>query len=166
MSENYIVINGKRAELTKEQLKQLGIVVKKETPFDRQRKRKPFYYIINKGTVEYGEELEDYQCDALYDAANYCTDKAIMEQRALHETLNRLLWRYSMEHEGDKIDWTHTNQAKWEILYNHRGKYFEFCNWQTSQAVGTVFFATKQIAELAVKEIIEPFMEAHPEFKW
>ena len=28
MSENYIVINGKRAELTKEQMEQLGIEVK------------------------------------------------------------------------------------------------------------------------------------------
>ena len=34
MSENYIVINGKRAELTEEQMKVLGIKVKKN-PFDR-----------------------------------------------------------------------------------------------------------------------------------
>ena len=34
MSENYIVINGKKAELTNEQLKMLGIEVRKN-PFDR-----------------------------------------------------------------------------------------------------------------------------------
>lgn len=30
MSENYIVINGRRAELTKEQMEQLGIEAKKK----------------------------------------------------------------------------------------------------------------------------------------
>lgn len=33
MSENYIVINGKKAELTKEQLKALGIEAEPENPF-------------------------------------------------------------------------------------------------------------------------------------
>lgn len=38
MSENYIVINGKKAELTKEQLKALGIEAEPENPFCRKRK--------------------------------------------------------------------------------------------------------------------------------
>ena len=33
--ENYIVINGKKAELTEEQLVKLGIKIKKKTPFTR-----------------------------------------------------------------------------------------------------------------------------------
>ena len=36
MSENYLVINGKRTELTEEQLKQLGI--EPEKALDKQRK--------------------------------------------------------------------------------------------------------------------------------
>ena len=39
MNENYIVINGKKAELTKEQLEALGICINKtdnkENPFER-----------------------------------------------------------------------------------------------------------------------------------
>lgn len=38
MSENYIVINGKKMDLTDEQLKQLGIEVRK-SPFERVKKR-------------------------------------------------------------------------------------------------------------------------------
>ena len=119
-SENYIVINGKRADLTAEQLKALGIKRPKEKPFERVSKRQPFYYITNKGNVEYGVELEDFHCDRLHKVANYCTDKAIMEQRALHEVLNRLLWRYSMEHDGDKIEWNsdpYKNEVKTFIYY-------------------------------------------------
>lgn len=35
--ENYIVINGKKAALTKEQMKQLGLI--KDSPFDRVEKK-------------------------------------------------------------------------------------------------------------------------------
>ena len=101
--ENYICINGKKAELTEEQLKALGIELPKVNPFERVKKTTPFYFITAKGKAEYGVELNDYHCSELYNVANYCTDKAIMEQRALHETLNRLLWRYAMEHGGTGI---------------------------------------------------------------
>ena len=33
--ENYIVINGKRTELTEEQLKELGLIMEKKSPFER-----------------------------------------------------------------------------------------------------------------------------------
>ena len=158
-SENYIVINGKKAELTEEQLKALGIEVPKEKPFERVGKRKPFYYITNKGAVEYGVELEDFQCNGLYKVANYCTDKAIMEQRALHEILSRLLWRYSMEHDGDKIVLNHCY-----TLNHSNGVYDVYEAW--GQRVGAVTFSTREIAKNAIKEVIEPFMETHPEFEW
>lgn len=35
MNENYIVINGKKIELTEEQQKQLGIEPQKKNPFER-----------------------------------------------------------------------------------------------------------------------------------
>lgn len=46
MNENYIVINGKKAELTEEQLKQLGIEPekKRKNPFERVTGEK-YYYI-------------------------------------------------------------------------------------------------------------------------
>lgn len=160
MSENYIVINGKKAELTEEQLKALGIEVKKANPFKRVNRTYPFYFITNKGKVEYGVEVKDFHCEGLFNAANYCTDKAIMEQRALHETLNRLLWRYSMEHKGDRIDkraWTiHKLNEKTKVGWIH----------ESVASFGEVFFDTEEIATAALKEIYEPFMKEHPEFKW
>lgn len=38
--ENYIVINGRKAELTEEQLKALGIETEKKSPFDRVHNKK------------------------------------------------------------------------------------------------------------------------------
>lgn len=42
--DNYIVINGKKAELTQEQLEKLGIVVEKKDPFAFSEDK---YYFIN-----------------------------------------------------------------------------------------------------------------------
>jgi hypothetical protein len=157
--ENYICINGKKAELTEEQMKALGIELPKKSPFERVEKDKCLYYITNRGVVEYGVEKKDFYCSGLYNAANYCTDKSLMEQRALHETLSRRLWRYSMEHGGDKI---HLNHC-WGLGYSNR--VFEAYElW--GHVFGECVFYSKEIANNAIKEIIEPFMKAHPEFKW
>ncbi len=150
---NYICINGKKTELTEEQLKQLGIEIPKANPFARVQQKMPFYYITNKGKVEFGVELFDFQCNALHDVANYCTDKKIMEQRALHETLNRLLWRYAMKNGGE---------GNYEIAYNGndfivQNAIYQYCG-QT--------FVSHNVAENAIKEIIKPFMEARPDFKF
>lgn len=165
MAENYIVINGKRAELTEEQLKQLGIEVLKANPFERV-KCGPFYSINSNGSVDQKYDANWNTDTALFNVANYCTDKAIMEQRALHETLNRLLWRYSMEHEGDKIDWNNADARRFVINYVHDDKQFVVDCWYIYQQLGAVYFHTKEAAEAAIKEIAEPFMKAHPEFKW
>ena len=161
--ENYICINGKKAELTEEQMKALGIELPKKNLFKRAGNRTVFYYITNKGNVEHGVEINDFHCNELYKAANYCTDRAILEQRALHETLNRLLWRYSMEHNADKIDWS-KKEFKWSIA--RENNIFKVYSFNDYYYIGMVFFHTQEIAKNAIKEIIEPFMKAHPEFKW
>jgi hypothetical protein len=155
MAENYIVINGKRAELTEEQLKQLGIEVPKANPFARMGCNEDYYFIDDEGEI-------CKTCDTVFEfdnnrfeVANYCTDKAIMEQRALHETLNRLLWRYSMEHGGTGAP---------VICYSKMENKFK-----TQLTCSNYFepsFVSTQTAEAAIKEIVKPFMAAHPNFKW
>jgi hypothetical protein len=163
--DNYIVINGKKAELTEEQLKALGIVTEKKNPFARQSRKTPIYYISNKGQVELGVEVQDFHCNGLYKAANYCTDRNLLQQRAYRETLSRLLWRYSMEHDGDKIDWKKNDEWKYCIMFeNDKNMYCVDCYRYLNN--GCVYFHTNAIAENAIKEIIEPFMKEHPDFVW
>ena len=167
--ENYICINGKKAELTEEQMKALGIELPKTSPFERVTDREKYYCVDSTGeicvTYDYGLPFDDFR----YANGNYCTDDKILEQRALHETLNRLLWRYSMEHDGDKIEWhsnPNQNRTKAFIYYNHIEKKFEIHTRWDCQFFGCVWFNTYETAEAAIKEIVEPFMKAHPEFKW
>ena len=119
----------------------------------------PFYFITNGGKVELEVENDDCHCNGLYNIANYCTDKKIMQQRAIYETLNRLLWRYSMEHNGDKIRLNHC----WGLLYSNGA--FE-ARELYGYIYGECIFYDKSTAENAIKEIIRPFVKAHPDFKF
>lgn len=150
---NYICINGNKTELTEEQLKQLGIEVPKASPFERVKKRKQYYVIDPYGAVSSNIENDDSLDIRAFNIGNYCTDKAIMKQRALHETLNRLLWRYAMENGGEG-NYEIGNDGNKFIVQNAIYKYFG----QT--------FCTYKVAENAIKEIVEPFMAAHPDFKF
>lgn len=157
--ENYIVINGKKAELTEEQLRQLGIEVKKESPFKRVQQGEHFCYINYGGDVFTDFDGKTMSDDKAYAAANYCTDKNLMQQRAWFETLSRLLWRYSMEHDGDKIQLNHC----WALIYN-RGIFEARELW--GYIFGECVFYSKETAQNAIEEIVKPFMAEHPDFKW
>ena len=94
--ENYLMLNGKRIELTAEQIATL-VGKKEKDPFERAEIGGKYFYIDNDGLVEEAEELYTGIDGARYKIGNYCTDKELMEQRAVHETLNRRLWRDSMQ---------------------------------------------------------------------
>ena len=168
--ENYICINGKKTKLTEEQMRALGIELLRTNPFERVEPFEWYYFINSLGEVD--NTYDDGTCarggcgEEQFNVANYCTDKAIMEQRALHETLNRLLWRYSMEHDGDKIDWNSFDQQKWFIFVDVDDGRMHVDNIRICVRPGNIYFHTQETAKNAIKEIIEPFMKAHPEFKW
>lgn len=162
---NYIVLNGRKAELTKEQLKALGIEMEKKNPFERVNNGETYYFIAKTGKVESSTEINYIMDNKLYNIANYCTDKEMLQQQAYRETLNRLLWRYSMEHGGSEIDWN-DDCCKYRIAYNHDANGYEIYVNQTDWTIGASYFLTKGIAENAIKEIIEPFLQEHPDFKW
>jgi len=164
--ENYICINGKKAELTEEQMKILGIELSKASPFERTDRHTPFYYVSDTGKVAEWHEVDNELCTAMHNAGNYCTDKSLMEQRALHETLNRLLWRYSMEHNGDKIDWNDYKTQKYYVGYHYGVNTYEVKRGWALIGLGDIYFYSREIAENAIKEIVMPFVKAHPDFKW
>ena len=167
--EAYIEIDGKRTQLTVEQMKALGIYEEPKAnanPFKRVEIRKKYYNISTAGDVVSTYEANDNYDNGRYKAANYCTDKELMQQRALHETLNRLLWKFSMENEGDKIDWENGKFDKWYICYENRTEIMRTSDNCHQKNEGTIYFHTMQIAKRAINEIILPFMKEHPDFIW
>ena len=164
-NENYIVINGKKVELTEEQLKQLGINVeeKKETPFAR---HSSYWSISAMGMVE---GLHDYNSDfdnAIYDNVNYFNDREFAEQVALHQLLYRKLLKYAYENDTIVTDWTDLNSVKY-FISKHTGsnKIVVDFNYELKHS-NVVYFTDGRVAKQAIEDVILPFMVKHPEFVW
>ena len=161
IKNNKIFVNGESVELTSKQLSDLGI--KRRTPFERADDGEPFYVITYKGEVDCCLETFRKTYEDLSKIGNYCTDKELTEQRALHETLDRLLWRFSCEHGGLITDYySHF------IVFNAKTKkaYVSHMPVSGEKILGTPTFPNRSTAERAITEVIEPFMEEHPDFIW
>lgn len=151
---NYLVINGKRVDLTEEQIEKLGLEIKKKSPFDRAEE---FWYIYPSGTLGWYTDLGSKMCDEYFNSANYCTDKALLTARAKEEVLSRLLWRFSMENGGDEIDLENTNQAKYKIYYDSRSRQYSIDFDYTWVRQGAISFISEKVAQRAIDEIVIPF---------
>ena len=162
------MLDGKKYELSPElvnALRSIDPVPEKKSSFQWDTGEN--YWYIGSG----GEAWVDANTGADLDekrhaVANYCTDKALMEQRALHETLNRLLWRYRETHGGDNA-WNSQNLQEHCYIYLHTQNSVRGVSYNDAHRVeGVVYFKDKVTAEAAIEEVVKPFMAAHPDFVW
>lgn len=167
MNENYIVINGKKSELTEEQLKALGIKVetKRKNPFKDVDRFEDYYFVDRNNEVHASMKTDSSVDNQMYTSANYFSDKAFAEQVALHQLLYRKLLKYAYDNEAeDAAEWDGEN-PHWCICYDNSRKKFD-TTWQDLVQYSHVYFSTREGAERAIKEVVEPFVKEHPEFMW
>lgn len=167
MSENYIVINGKKAELTEEQLKALGVEVETErkNPFKRVNKGERFFSTCGLLKVLDWVDLDTVDDRLQYNNANYFTDKDFAEQVALHQLLYRKLLKYTYDNECEDIEEWDGSNGHWTIRYNDNLDRF-FAYRQERYKASDVYFSSEEGAERAIYEVVEPFVREHPEFVW
>ena len=177
--ENYIVINGKKAELTEEQLKALGIGVKKKrnNPFNNKSETNNTLYVTDATHLEGVAPAHEYYDNenwnkCMIERANSFNDKAFANQVYLHELLNRKLLKYAWDNEAEDNEWNWTASpvCKGNIHYFiykevSSGDQFKIGNDVISRH-NEVYFSKEQVAQEAIKDVIEPFMKEHPEFVW
>lgn len=164
MSENYIVINGKKAELTNEQMELLGIKVRKN-PFERVSKNESYYNISDKAHVACYTEEEDGVDQGLYNAVNYFNDKELAVQVALHQLLYRKLLKFAYDNGCEDTKEWDGNNIHWTIGYSVDYEIFFMYSKALHKTQG-VYFSSKEGTQRAIKEVVEPFMKEHPEFVW
>lgn len=165
MSENYIVINGKKIELTEEQLKQLGIEPEKKNPFERVKPNERYYYVKSNGVIDEYIDANDLTDAQLYKVNNYFNDEAFAKQVALHQLLYRKLLKFAYDNEcEDTAEWDGRNQH-WMIRCDEEQNKLIF-NSQSTYKAQEVYFSSAGGAERAIKEVVEPFMREHPNFVW
>ena len=164
MNENYIVINGKRLELTKEQLKALGIEVRKN-PFERVAKSEMYCYIDSFNEVHCIADDADQDDDRSFKCSNYFNDEQFANQVVLHQLLYRKLLKYAYDNEFEDEEWNGNNMHAY-IIYNFTRKDYDIRWTRNEKEPGTVYFKTPTRATAALNEVVMPFVKEHPDFVW
>lgn len=159
MSDNYAVINGKKIELTEKQIKALGFEIRKPL-FERVTDGGSYYFISCYGDID-ADSRED---DRLFDNVNYFNDEYFANQVALHQLLYRKLLKFAYENDCEDREWG-TKYEHWRIYYDTDSDKFDIDVNDTFKYQG-VYFSTREGAKRAIHEVVEPFMEEHPEFVW
>nr|DAW09716.1 MAG TPA: hypothetical protein [Caudoviricetes sp.] len=167
MSDNYAVINGKRVELTDEQVKALGVesVETKINPFNRMGLGSYYYAPHFDGTARTFTEDNSMTAILMHRNCSYFNDKDFAKQIALHQLLYRKLLKFSYDNGcEDTAEWNGANEH-WLIIYHKLDDDFTIMNMEASKEL-SVFFSTEEGASRAITEVIRPFMKEHPDFVW
>ena len=161
--DNYIVINGKKAELTKEQLEKLGIKKETSNPFDRVDEGNQYYYIGIESDASNIREDRDNFDDLMFKIGNYFNNEDFANQVALHEQLNRKLLKFAYDHKA-VANWE-DGCPKYNIVYDEKTKDFSI-NCKVWCKSFDVCFTSYFVANKALNEVVKPFMSEHPDFVW
>ena len=162
MSDNYAVINGKRIELTDEQIKTLGI--ERKNPFERVAKLEKYCYIDAFDEVHWFSDYMEQCDDESFECSNYFNDEDFAKQVALHQLLYRKLLKFGYDNNCEDKEWNGTNDH-WLIVYHPSIDNFIISNMQCAKE-HSVYFSTEEGASRAINEVIRPFMKEHPDFVW
>ena len=160
MREIKLTIDGKEVQLTDEQLKALRLVVRKPL-FDRVDDGGSYYFINCYGDIK-EDSRED---DMLFNNCNYFNDEAFANQVALHQLLYRKLLKFAYDNGyEDEQEWNKTN-CHYYVSYNT-----DECRFY-ADVTGIfkhrdVWFCSRDSANRAIHEVVEPFVKEHPEFVW
>lgn len=119
-----------------------------------------YFFISNTGCI-----LETCSYDHISDrnlaaVANACRHFAIMEERALYETLNRLIWRESVKTGGFEIPWDGAHDHYFIEYDTQKHKFFVML--ATEYNTMTPSFPTEELAQNTIDEVVIPFMKEHP----
>lgn len=137
MSENYIVINGKKAELTEEQMKALGIEDKSVNPF---AEREQYVYTI----VEPGGVDKVLNNPSIKESGLAFKDIDFARQVALHQLFYRKLLKYAYDTNTiNRSEWNGNNEH-FTIIKNDSG-FYGVRVWRLEKMMNAVYFDTSKM---------------------
>lgn len=171
--ENYIMLDGKKIALTEEQVAQLrnagsaSGVPRRFNPFDR-TEGSYWYCMTDKKaliSIEIHDDHDLFDNEMYDDIANYFNNKDFAKHVALSQLLYRKLLQYA--YVNDLVD-----DKPWDGEAHHcyiaqhiTGRFFTNYVWN-GQLPCNVYFKDEESAKRAIKDVVVPFMQEHPDFKF
>lgn len=161
MSGNYIVINGKRAELTKEQMEQLGIEVKGKKRWRAKAKESELYfYVTDGGIVSYMNESNNYANKFMYFSHNYFESEGEARIYARVLETEMLLKKYADEHNMEFCG------TKYQLYIDDNKSLLAAAVYERINKGRIIWFSSENIALDAIKEIGEERIKEYLTYEW
>lgn len=143
-----------QAEISEEQLKELGLIEEQPTGYERVEKSET-YYVINTedDSMINITEFNDQTDERCYNTGNYYSDKTIAENNARADRLHRQLkqWQAQNDKAISISDWKNEGIIKYFIAYNYRSSLFEIGRCSRRREPNIIYFTTKDKVSKAVK---------------
>lgn len=165
MHEIKLTIDGKEVAVTEEQLSKLGIELGNKNPFEYVRKDKTYYFVGTAGNVDSATEHSSNIDNKRKEYINYFNDKKFAHQIACRQTLNRLLLKFA--YDNDYVD-----IAPWDGQHAHYYIYYhaEYNQWRATATTvckeNVVYFNSVKGAQLAIEDVVKPFIKVNPSFDY
>ena len=159
MSENYIVINGKRAELTKEQMEQLGIKVNCSKRW-RANKNGVYWFVDGAGDIMSLSEINSYYDNFRYYFHNYFRTQEEAETYARVLETEMLLKKYADEHNGEFSYFKCCIKIRQYEEPSVIRVLIDRCSGRN------VWFSTEEIAQNAINEIGQKRIKEYLTYEW
>lgn len=167
MSENYIVINGKRTELTEDQLKQFkqfGIEVSGNKRW-RAEKGGTYYFVNDQWTVDFDYDFYEMSNDFQYYTHNYFKSQEEADVYTRILATEMLLKKYADEH--NKTEFNHNDiLERYSLYYDIMHDFIGVSCYMTSVTPRTVCFSSESIAYNAIDEIGADRITEYMTYPW
>ena len=149
-NENYIVINGKKAELTEEQLKQLGIEADKKDKRWRAEEGGKFFF-VDRSCIDSRFDIRCALDNYSYDTHNYFQTEEEAKKYAEVLEIKRQLMKFADEHNSE-IDWKDSQILKWHLYCSEPTETITI-GYTYHKKAETIYFSSQEIARRAMDTI-------------
>ena len=142
-----------QAEISEEQLKELGLIEEQPTGYERVKKGDVYYFNITRSETVAEVECNRRIDEGRYDTGNYYSDKTIAENNARADRLHRQLrqWQGLNDKAITKKDWKGYDVIKYNIDYDYLTNRL-LVRWTGRyRKLNVVYFTSEEKAEKAIK---------------
>ena len=117
-----LIVEGKEfdIEINNPELEKL-VKPPKKTGYERVEYNGSYYHVNHAGCIGTCTDRADRFDDAIYNAANYYSNKTVSENNARADKLMHQLRRFAVEHRKDVVYWCREAIEKWSVIYDHTG---------------------------------------------
>lgn len=142
-----------QAEISEEQLKELGLIEEQPIGYERVKKGDVYYFNITRSETVAEVECNRRIDEGRYDTGNYYSDKTIAENNARADRLLRQLkqWQAQNDKAISISDWKNEGIIKYFIAYNYCSSLFEIGRCSRRREPNIIYFTTKDKVSKAVK---------------